>query len=273
MRMRVSLPIIAVTAFLAGLTSTGAATAEPFRVGGTGSAIGLLQQLGVAFGQATSIKVVVVPSLGSTGGIRAVAEHKLDISVSGRPLRAEESADGLVQVEVVRTGYLIVTSHAKPDGFINAELSGLYKKVNPAWTDGTPIRVILRPRSDSDTDLMGGLFVGMADALEMARRRPDVPTAATDQDNADLAERVKGSLTGMTATQLKTESRNLRAVPLDGMEPTFTNVESGRYRYMKRLYFVTRSPVEPDVERFMTFVRSPAGLKLLREAEVLPGRF
>jgi len=271
--MRVSLPIIAAAALLAGITSTGAVVAEPFRVGGTGSAIGLLQQFGAAFGQATNIKVLVVPSLGSTGGIRAVAEHKLDISVSGRPLRADESAGGLVQAEVVRTGYLIATSHAKPDGFRSSELAGLYKKANPAWADGTPIRVILRPRSDSDTELMGELFAGMADALETARRRPDVPTAATDQDNADLAERVRGSLTGMTATQLKTEARNLRAVPLDGMEPTFANVESGRYRYMKKLYFITRSPVEPDVERFMTFVRSPEGLKLLREAEVLPERF
>jgi hypothetical protein len=59
-------------------------------------------------------------------------------------------------------------------------------------------------------------------------------------------------------------------VTLDGVAPTFANYESGTYRYGKKLYFVVRSTVSAEAGRFMEFARSPEGLKILREAEVLP---
>lgn len=268
--MRLYLTAIAITALIAGATSTPASAAEPVRVGGTGAAFGMLQRLGNAFTEQSGIKVVNVPSLGSSGGIRAVAENKIDIAVSGRPLRPDEIAKGLTEAAAVRTPYFIVTSHRNPNGLNSADLASIYTRPDATWSDGSAVRIILRPRTDSDTELMGSLFPAMAEALEKARSRPDVPTAATDQDNGDLAERISGSFAGMTATQLKTEDRRLRAVTLDGVAPTFANYENGTYRYGKKLYFVMRSGGSADVKRFVDFVRSADGVKVLREAEVLP---
>jgi len=267
--MRLPFAPIAIAALFAGALPVSV-TAAPLRLGGTGGAIGMLQQLGTAFTANSGIAVVVIPNLGSSGSIRALTEQKLDVVVSGRPLRPAEAAGGLTGAGALRTAYVMATSHPKPNGLKSAELADIYKTASATWSDGTPIRIILRPRSDSDTDLMGELFTGMREAIEVARRRPDVPTAATDQDNADMAERVKGSLTGTTATQIKTENRHLQAVPLDGVAPTFANFESGTYRYTKKLYFIVRAASGPDVTRFVEFVRSPEGLKLLREVEVLP---
>ena len=274
--MRMSFARFAMAALMAGVLSTAispaAAAAEPLRVGGTGAAFGLLQRLGDAFSARSGIKVVNVPSLGSSGAIRALAENKLDVVVSGRPLTSDEIAQGLVAAAVLRTPYFIVSSHGNPIELSSADLAALYAKPAATWPDGAPVRVILRPRSDSDSDLMAALFPGMGDALEAARRRPEVPTAATDQDNLELAERIPNSLTGMTATQFETEGHHhLRPVTLDGVEPSFANYENGRYRYGKNLYLITRSAGGPDVGRFLEFVRSAEGVKLLRDAEVLPG--
>lgn len=268
--MRLPFVPIAIAALFSGMLPAVSVTAAPLRLGGTGGAIGMLRQLGTAFTANSGIAVVVIPNLGSSGSIRALAEQKLDVVVSGRPLRPAEAAGGLTGAGAVRTAYVMATSHPKPNGLKSAELADIYKTASATWADGTPIRIILRPRSDSDTEVMGELFAGMTDALEAARRRPDVPTAATDQDNGDMAERVTGSLTGITGTQLKTENRHLRTVTLDGVEPTFANYENGAYRYGKKLYFIVRSTGSSETERFMTFVRSPEGLKILREAEVLP---
>lgn len=268
--MRLSLAPLAVAALMVSAISAAAVAAEPVRVGGTGGAFGLLQSLGDAFSARSGVQVVNVPSLGSGGGLRAVAENKIDVAVSGRPLRPDEIAKGLAAVVAVRTPYFIVTSHRNPGGLKSADLASLYAKPNATWADGSPLRIVLRPRSDSDTDLMGELFAGMAQALEAARSRPDVPTGATDQDNGDFAERISGSLAGMTGTQLKMENRRLRAVALDGVEPTFANYENGTYRYGKKLYFVVKGASSPDVGRFIDFVRSAEGMKVLREAEALP---
>ncbi len=160
---------------------------------------------------------------------------------------------------------------AIPTALKSADLPRIFAAEKATWADGTPIRIILRPRSETDTALLGELFAGMGEAIEAARRRAEVPTAATDQDNAALAERTPGSLIGTTMTQLKTEHRNLHVVPLDGVEPTLANFESGAYRFAKNLYFIVRRDSTAEAQRFVEFLRSPQGVKALRETETLPG--
>ena len=98
-----------------------------------------------------------------------------------------------------------------------------------------------------------------------------MPTAATDQDNAALAERTPCALTGTTVTQIKTEHRNLHVVALDGVEPTLANFESGVYRFAKELYFIVPRNSTPEAKRFVEYLRSPQGVKRLRETETLLG--
>ena len=268
--MRASYTKLAFVLLLAGAVSIGNAAAQTLRVGGTGTAIGMLQQVGAAFTTATGVKINVVPSLGSSGAIRALTDGLLDIAVPARPLKSDESAAGLLQVAVLRTAYVIATSHSNPGGLKSTDIAKIFAAEKPAWSDGAPIRIILRPRSDTDTALLAELFPGMNDALEVARGRAELPTAATDQDNDALAERIPGSLVGTTATQIKTEHRDLHVVRLDGVEPTLANFESGAYRFEKKLYFVVPRNSAPEGRRFVEFLRSPQGVKALREAEILP---
>ena len=269
--MPASFTRIAIVLLLVGAMSAGnAAAADTLRVGGTGTATGMLQQVGAEFTAATGVKVEVVPSLGSKGAIRALSDGWLDIAVPARPPKPDEVAAGLRQVAVLRTAYVMATSHSSPNGLKSVDLAGIFAAEKPVWADGTPIRIILRPRGDSDTALLAELFPGMGAAIESARRRAELPTAATDQDNAEMAERTPGSLVGTTATQLKTEHRNLRIVPLDGVEPTLANFESGVYRFVKTLHFVVPRASSAEARLFMDFLRSPPGLKALRETETLP---
>lgn len=271
--MRFSVSSFVLAMLLAGslLLPQHAVAADQLRIGGTGSSIGMLGKVGAKFTAATGTGVRVIPGLGSSGSIRALTDGKLDIAVSARPVKPAELAAGVRQVMMVRTGFVLATSYPKPKGFKVADLPGIYMADKPVWTDGAPIRLILRPRSETDTKLLGKLAAGMDEAIEALRLRAEVPIAATDQDNADMAERQKGSLTGTTLTQLKTEDRRLNLVPLDGVEPTFANFESGRYPFEKKLYFILRPNDVPAASQFIDFMRSPKGLAALREAEVLLG--
>jgi phosphate transport system substrate-binding protein len=59
------------------------------------------------------------------------------------------------------------------------------------------------------------------------------------------------------------EHRALRALKLDGKEPTAMNAASGAYPYQKRLFMVTGARRAAVIERFIAFVQSPAGRKIL----------
>jgi phosphate transport system substrate-binding protein len=242
------------------------ATADSLKVGGTGTATELLRILGTAFTHQSGVTVEVVPSLGSSGAIRAAADGVLDVAVSGRALKRDEIGNGLSIALTARTPFVFATSHPAPNALRSARIAEVYSTIKATWSDGSALRIILRPRSESDTALMGELFPGLAAALEAARQRSDVPVAATDQDNADLAEETPGSLIGSTLAQIVTEKRRLRPIALDGVEPTIENFESGAYPYAKALHFVVGATANPLVKHFVAFLRSPEGQKALRQA-------
>lgn len=240
--------------------------AADLTVGGTGAATELLRRLSDAFLKHGEAQVDVVPSLGSSGGIRAVADGVLDVAVSARPLKPAEVKQGMAVPLVLRTMFIFATSHAQPGGLTISQLADAYAALNPAWADGTPIRIVLRPPSDSDSDLLAHLFPGLGAAIERARKRPDVPLAATDQDNLEVAEQMPGSLVGSTLTQILLEKRKLRVIAIDGVEPTLENFERGDYPYGKKLYFVVAAKPTPVAERFIAFLRSAEGKAILWNA-------
>ncbi len=59
------------------------------------------------------------------------------------------------------------------------------------------------------------------------------------------------------------EKRKLRALKLDGKEPSLANLANGAYPYYKRLFLVTGRQPSAVAENFAAFVKSPAGRKIL----------
>lgn len=270
--MRSSFTKLALAAFIALLlpAASGAVT-KSLTLGGTGSATEMLRQTGAQFAVASDVAVNVIASLGSSGAIRALADGKLDIAVSARPLTPAETARGLIQTLVLRTAYVLATSHSAPEGFKASDFPKIFAEEKPTWHDGAPLLIILRPKSETDTKLLADLFPGMDKAIEAARMRPEVPTAATDQDNATMAERMPGALIGISLAQIKSEKRELNVVALDGVAPTMANFESGAYRYEKRLHFIVRTNGTPEAGNFVKYLRSPQGIAELRDSATLLG--
>jgi phosphate transport system substrate-binding protein len=242
------------------------AKAERLTAAGTGSAIEFLRRLGSEFAARTGTEIQVIPSMGSSGALQAAEDGVLDIAVAGKPLTEEQKAKGLHVVYTLRTPFVFATSHPAPQRMSIADIRQAYETPARLWSDGQPIRIILRPKLDSDTFIMETLFPGLDISMAKARLRPDVPLAATDQDNALLAEHTPGSLVGITYLQAHAEKLNLRFVTIDGVEPTPENFESGLYRYGKDLSFVLTAHPKPEAERFIAFVRSSEGEAVLRQA-------
>jgi phosphate transport system substrate-binding protein len=243
---------------------------EVLRVGGTGGTTAAMQRIAGAFTAATGIKMLVVPSLGSTGAIRAVGDGKLDVAVSGRSLTTEEINRGFVSVLFARTALVFVTSHPKPDGLKSVELTKIFLAQSPKWADGTPINIVMRTKLDADTILLVNNFPGISAAIDTARQRADVPVAATDQDSFDLAERLPGSFVQAGLSQFLMEPNKLSLVTLDGVEPTLANLESGKYPYDKPFFLVFPAQRSPQAQRLMDFLQTPEGVKILRSTGNLP---
>lgn len=245
-------------------------SAETLSLGGTGGAVPMMRQVGAVFAARTATDLKIFDSLGSGGGITAAGDGVLDLAISGRPLSPKEVAAGFSTPLIVRTAYVLVTSYPAPPSVSRLEVPRLFADVKAAWPDGTPVRIILRPTTESDNAVLFALFPGTEDAVSRARQRNDVPMAPTDQDNQEIAAHTPGSLIGTTFTQTLLEARDLRMLPIDGVTPSSENLVSGSYPYEKRLWII-QPPRKTEIgQKFIAFLNSPEGRQALKMTGIVP---
>jgi len=240
------------------------AAAKPLKIGGTGAAIGTMQALAEEYRHVDpSFGLNVVAGLGSGGGIKAVAAGALDFAVSGRHLKPQEEADGLRALEYGRTPFVVVTNKEGVDNLSLLRLAGIIGSNSPTWGDGTPVRLVLRPVADADTELLGEFSPGVKQALADAHKRGGMVRAITDQESADESERLPGSLGTSTLALLRSEKRTLQVVRIDEVAPTPENFTSGAYPHGKTMTIVTKGAPNEATQKFLDFIASDTGRQVL----------
>jgi phosphate transport system substrate-binding protein len=261
-----ALAIAIAIALLLGFAVRGTA-ADAIRIGGSGSTLGTMQLLADAFAkQDPEFRAAIVPNLGSSGGIRALAAGAIGLAATSRPLRDAERKLGLAEIEYGRTPFVFaVTTRSMVTAITLRQLADIYGGKTASWPDGTPIRIVLRPASDIDTDMVKGVSPELRQALSVAEQRPGVAFSVTDQDAANDIEKIPGAIGPSSLALILSEKRSLRALKLEGVEPTAGNIASGVYRYHKRMFLVIGAKRPPAVQRFIAFIRSPAGRRILTQ--------
>ena len=261
---RYALPAI-VAALLAFATNVSAQT---LKIGGNGSGMPAMQLLGAEFVKRTpGVTVVVVPNLGSSGGLRAVRDGVIDVAISSRAPKPEETAQGLVAAEFGRTPFVFATNPSVTQGLGSlAELVDAYAGKITTWADGKPIRLILRPKNDGDTALQQAISPEMKQAVDAALSRPGMIIASTDQDAAEMLEKTAGALGITSLSIVQAEKRRLNLLPVNGVAPSTKALADGSYQYVKTMYLVRAGAGTYLVQRFNAFVASREGRQLLLNA-------
>ncbi len=234
-------------------------------IGGTGCALGGMKEVARAFRERhPGVVVRFPPSLGSSGGIRALLAGAIDLALSSRPVSEEEQKKGVVSAEYARTPFIFVTSYKGrvPDLTIE-KLVSIYSGVTRTWPDGVPLRVILRPAGDADTEYLEGMSSAMHEAVQAAHSREGMVTAVTDQDAADMIGRIRGGFGALTLAQLVAERRPLTPLSMNGVAPGLRALADGTYPYYKIFYLVAGPKTDRETRAFIQFVNSPEGRSIL----------
>lgn len=245
--------------------------AHSIKVGGSGSGLGLLQVLGAAFAkQHPDFTIAVTPSMGSSGGIKALQAGALDISVSSRPLAANE-ASSLNGRLVAKTPFILGTQRNSPYQNISTQqLVDFYTGTVTAWPNGQTVRLILRPAKESDNVALKQFAPAMENAVAAALERTGLLVAFSDQDTADALEKQAGSLGPSTLALVLSEKRAIKPLAYNGVTPSVKALKDGSYPYYKPIYLVTKSAPSPLIKEFVDFILSPAGSQILTRNGLLP---
>ncbi|MDA8429738.1 MAG: substrate-binding domain-containing protein [Geobacteraceae bacterium] len=248
----------------AALPATAAAETN-ITIGGTGCALGTMKQLAAVYEKShPGIRIKIMPSLGSTAGIKAVLGGGIDLALASRPLTETERTQGAREVEYARTPFMFITNAKvnKKDVSIR-ELEGIYSNPAATWPDGSRIRLILRPEKDIDTKLLRDLSPAMDRAVTSAHARPGMIRAITDQESTDAVAQTPGALGAATLTEIVSEKRPVNVLSYNGVPATVRNIAGRSYPLVKSLYLVTTPKSPAAARRFAVFVCSPAARAIL----------
>lgn len=228
------------------------------RVSGTGTALGTMRRLGAAFEMANpGARVEILPSVGSSGAYRAVADGALDVGISGRPPRPAERAGGVRTMAYARTPFVFaVGPRSDVKGITVDEAVRIYRGELQRWPDGERVRLVLRPRHDVDTIILRSISAEMSAAVDVALSREGMLVAATNQQCDEILLRTPGAIGPTSLTQVVVEGGVLVPLAWNGVPPTLENLASGAYPLEKTLYLVVRKSPEPAVRRFLGFLSS-----------------
>ena len=250
-----------------GYAQQAAPAAAKIRIGGTGGALATMQILADAFKKIPPYAtVVIIPSLSSGGGIKAVLAGAIDLGLTSRPLQDAERAQGAIAADYARTPFVFATAaHATVAALSTRELVGIYSGEQKNWPDGRPLRLVLRPDSDSDTAMVKSLSPAMDRAVTAAHAREGLISALTDQANASSLETIPGAIGTSTLAQIISEKRTLQALALNGVTPSLKTLADGSYPYYKTFSIVSTAKTPAPAQQFVAFVRSAAGQQILEQ--------
>lgn len=249
------------------LAPIGSAAAEPLTVVGTGDGLDMLRALSAVYRAESGETVVMPASIGSGGGIAAVAAGTEDLARAARPLKDSERAAGLVAVPIAEIpSAFFVHPAAGVHDLTAAQIAAIFAGSIQSWSEvggaAVRIRVVRREDADSTLQVLRASMPGW-DTLTITDRSK---TAVTTQDAIETVRTVEGAIGfGPYSSSL---SPDTVVLSVDGRKPTDPSYPSA----VELSLVHAGDRVTPEIRNFIDFCRSDYGMKLMSAFGAVPPR-
>jgi phosphate transport system substrate-binding protein len=248
-----------------GFATASGRSIKAVHVSGSGVAYPLLPALLAAYREMTpdiAVKLIPIP-LGSSGSIRAMAAGRIDVAIIGRELQDTDPAN-LAGQELGRSPIaFVVNGPTGQDSLSQRDVVEIYRGQSKNWPNGKPIRIILRPESDSDSKLIKALSPEISGAIAEARMRPGMAVATHDLENAEMLGRTPGALGTISLCQLQAQKLDLQPLSIDGGTPWDSHAQS------RAFVVIIKKSARKEVHDFANFLFSAKAQQTLRDLNCL----
>lgn len=247
---------------------TSPTISETLVIGGSGADLATFKLLAKAYKQDNKqAHLKVLPSIGSSGGIKAVQNNKIDLCLTSRAPKDKERSADLIFSHYAKTPFVFaVNPSIDIDNLTSQDVLDIYSGKMQHWPNNLQVKPILRPSNDSDIQLLINNLPGFDQAISMAYKRRGLPVATTDQDVIELINNLKGTIGGSTMSIITTEKKQIKALKLNGVSPSPENIKNKTYTLYKDLYIChNKANSSKFLDQFIEFISSEKGKKILNE--------
>lgn len=258
--------------FLLMISSYAAATdAVVLSIAGTGDSQSLLKTLAAEFKQTAPGRDIIVripDSVGSSGGIKALAAGKMPLARTARPLKDGEKKHSLRQFRFALSP-VVIAVHPSVKGINNItsrQVSEIYSGQIRNWKQlggaKRPIYAIDREAGDSSRSILEKHLAGFPKGKTLAKI-----FYTTQEAETAIAEH-KFTIGFLPLSAAK--SHGLKVLSVDGIKPTEGNVIKGSYKYVTPFYIVSRAKPSVVEKTFIDFLYTARAKKVIRTSGSVP---
>lgn len=262
-------------ALLLGLAVLPAWSEEEIVLDGSSGMLSLVKVLATAYQQkSSSPQVAIGKGLGTGARLQALAENKIQIALASHGIQPEDVQKGNLKVIEVAKGAIVfaVNASVSVTNITEAQVCDIYSGKVQNWQSlGGPdsaIVVLTRPPTEVDPEVIRakiGCFKALkeVETAKVMARGPDMAKGLVDTPHA----------IGMTSmTVVEQSGGKVKALTVNSIAPTAENVKSGRYFLTRDFLFVTKGEPTLPIKKFLDFVLSPEGDRVILANGAVPLR-
>jgi phosphate transport system substrate-binding protein len=210
---------------------------------------------------------VLVAGVGSSAGIESVTNGTCDIGTSSRELTPQEKTLGLVDTPIAFDAIAVIVNPSNPvKALSKKQAAEIFEGKIRNWKDvggpNEPIGLVNRDEASGTRDAFSKIVLGGA-AFD--------PRAAVLPGTGQVRAVVADSTTAVGYISLGFVDKSVKAVSIEGVQPTEKTVADGTYPVSRLLHFFTKGKPTGLAKEYVDFVMSsPIQDKVVRDAGFLP---
>ena len=220
-----------------------------------------------AFMQANPDVDVTYDPTGSGAGITGASEGTLDIGLSSRALKDEETAQGLTGTTFALDGIAIIVNNENTVEDLTLEqIKGLATGEITNWSEvggpGAPVVLIGREAGSGTRDG----FESIVDVEDACKYEQEL------NSTGGVIAAVASNPNAFGYASLSAVDDSVKAVTVGGVAATEETVQDGSYQIQRPFVFVTKQGAELSdaAKAFMEFAASDAAAELIKNAGAVP---
>ena len=210
---------------------------------------------------------VTAEFVGSGAGVEAVANGSADIGNASRNLKDEEKAKGVVENIVAIDGIAVVVDPSNTvEDLTKDQLAGIYDGTVTNWKDvgGSDAPIVVVGRESGS---------GTRTAFEELLKLEDKCKYANELDSTGAVMAKVASTPGAIGyVSLDVLDDTVKALKLDGSEPTEENIKAGNYFLSRPFVMATKGEISEQndlVKALFDFIHSEEGTELVKSVGLI----
>ncbi len=248
-------------------------SAEQIVIDGSTGVMPLVSALAKAYQeQNRDVTITMGKGLGTKARVEALRDGKIHIAMASHGLDvAAIKKQGMVVLEFAKVAVVFgVNSSVSVTNLTDRQICDIYTIEKKNWKElgysDALIVPITRPDSEVDTEVVRHHIACLAN-LKMSDAVRVAPKAG---EMAQDLSAIGGAIGMTTMTVVEQSAGRIKSVSLRGIAPTSENVKNKTYVLTRDSFLVTQSSSTPAIAKFLEFVQSEAGKKVIAANGAVP---